>query len=153
MKKKVEVVLLKNVAKLGKHTQVVNVSAGYARNYLLPNGLALLYDKAGKNYIQLKLSSKDKLTAKIEQSKEYLINELSNKVLLFERKVSKKGTLYGSINTSDIINEIKKITGVKILSDMIILSEHIKKPGEYDYTLILSPEVQHKLKFRVDGIK
>lgn len=154
MKKKVKLVLLKNIPKLGKCNDVVNVAAGYARNYLLPNNLAILYDNSGKNYVNQKLNAKEKILAKINKSNDKIINSLLNNVLTFERKVSKKGTLYGSVTVLDIINEIKKITGIKILEDMIVLNEnvHIKKPGEYTYTLILSPDIKYDFKLKIEGV-
>lgn len=152
MKKKTEVVLLKDVNKLGKKNQVVKVALGYARNYILPQGVGMLNNVAGKNYVNAKLSAKERQLKKIDSMKDQILSSLLKNNLVFERKISKKGTLYGSVTVSDIVNVIKSTVGVKIIDSMVVLPDHIKTVGEYTYTIVFSPENKVDFKMQVKPI-
>ena len=134
------VLLREDIDALGGRGEVVKVKAGYARNYLLPQGLATLATKGNVKQIEqeraalLKRAAEEKSTAELQKDQMGVIE------LAFERKAGEGGTLFGSITTMDIA-EALQAKGYEIDRKKIALRQPIKETGEYTVNVKLHREV------------
>lgn len=139
-----KVILKEDVEGLGLIGSLVNVSDGYARNYLLPRNLAV--EANPKNLKRLE-HEKRQIMAKAERVKrsaEDLAKRLSNMRLEIVTKAGDEGKLFGSITTMDIADAISK-HGIDIDKRKILLSEPIKRIGTYEVSAKLHPDVTARL--------
>lgn len=125
-----KVILIQNVASLGKVGDTVKVSDGYGRNYLIPKGLAM--EATTKNVKVLDHNKKAILqrNAKEQKKADLLKGQLEGLTCTIERRVGEQGKLFGSVNTKDIEEALKK-QGVDIDRKNIVLDEVIKTLGEF----------------------
>lgn len=143
-----ELLLKVDVENLGTRGQIVRVRAGYGRNYLLPQNLAVEATPTNVNLIErqrqhlLKLAAQELATAKTSA------DQLTSTTLTFARKVGAHGLLYGSVTAMDIA-EALKAQGTEIERRKILLKDPIKEPGEYEVAVKLHAEVKPLLKIVV----
>jgi large subunit ribosomal protein L9 len=143
-----DVLLCEDVDNLGQRGQVVRVRAGYGRNYLLPQGLAIAASAGNKRMIEeqrrllAKREQREHLSAKSEAEK------LQGIELRFDRRVGEHGMLYGSVTALDIVDALKE-KGVQVERRRVSLREHIKEIGEYDVTIKLHRDVSPVIKVLV----
>jgi large subunit ribosomal protein L9 len=143
-----DVLLKEDVDNLGNRGQVVRVRAGYGRNYLLPQGLAIKASAGNKRMIEeerralAKREDREKTSAQTEASK------LDGLELRFDRRVGEHGILYGSVTVLDIVEELKKL-GYPVERRRVGLREHIKEVGDYDVTIKLHRDVTPIIKVKV----
>ena len=103
-----KVILLKDIKKLGKKDEIINVADGYARNYLFPNKLAVIASETGREILQgEKLDREKEHERKREEAKE-IAKKLEDITLKFDVKTGKDGRVFGSISTKQIEAELKK---------------------------------------------
>lgn len=135
-----KILLREDIENLGGRGEVVRVKAGYARNYLLPQGLATLATKGNVKQIEqerewlLKKAAVEKSTAEAQG------NQMSGVSLSFERKAGESGQLFGSVTTMDIA-EALQAKGYEIDRRKISLKDAIKETGEYHVSVKLHREV------------
>lgn len=143
-----DVLLCEDVDNLGQRGQVVRVRAGYGRNYLLPQGLAIAASAGNKRMIE----EQRRLLAKREQREHVTATTEAEKLqgleLRFDRRVGEHGILYGSVTALDIMEALKE-RGVQVERRKIGLREHIKEVGEYDVTIKLHRDVAPAIKVLV----
>ncbi len=140
-----EVILTKDVNKIGRLGSVVKVKDGFARNFLFPNGLAI--EANASNMAKLEQNRK-KLEQEQEKKKEEAVNlkkRLDVFSLTLSALVQSDETLYGSIAAVDICNALKE-EGIEIDKSCIILESPIKSLGIYEIPFKLHHEVEGKLK-------
>ncbi len=143
-----EIILKKDVAKLGKAGDIVKVKDGYARNYLIPKGLAI---PANQKNIKALENQRKIILIKIEREKkklQALAEKLEGLVLVMYRKVIKEDRIYGSVSEVDILNLLKE-KGIEIDKSQIILEEPIKKIGVFEVPIKLSSEKTINIKIEV----
>lgn len=134
------VLLREDIDTLGGRGEVVKVKSGYARNYLLPQGLATLATKGNVKQIEgeraalLKKAAIEKATADAQKE------QMSSIALEFERKAGEGGTLFGSVTSMDIAAALQG-KGYEIDRRKIVLREPIKETGEYTVKVKLHREV------------
>lgn len=134
------VLLREDIDTLGGRGEIVKVRAGYARNYLLPHGLATLATKGNIKQIEgeraalLKKSAIEKATAEAQKE------QMSSISLVFERKAGEGGTLFGSVTSMDIAAALQGM-GYETDRRKIVLREPIKETGEYTVKVKLHREV------------
>lgn len=140
-----KVILLKDVKGQGKKNQVVNVSDGYATNYLLPRKLAEVANDGNVNALNKKneLERKKKL-AEIEEAQEQA-EKLKNKEIIIITKTGDSGKLFGAITNKDIAIELKEKFGLEIDKKKIDM-DTIKLMGTYTIEVKLYAEVSAKMK-------
>ena len=143
-----EVILNESIESLGKAGDIVNVSDGYARNYLIPKGIAIVANK--KNLVQIEKQRAAILerAAKIRQEFEALAEQLEKLELEIPVKVGEEEKLYGSVTTMDIAKAIED-KGYQVDRKKILLPEPIKSLGEYEVPVKLSPDVTATVKVKV----
>lgn len=126
-----KVILKRDVPKLGRAYDVIDVNEGYANNFLFPNGLAI------KGTFELIQSAEKKKLEKEGQKKmkhslfEKTILELKGKEFTIKKPVNDKGTLFSKIHEKDICEIIEKNTGTKLEEKMVVLEKPIDKTGTY----------------------
>jgi large subunit ribosomal protein L9 len=143
-----EVILLKDVFKLGYKDDVVTVKPGYANNYLIPQGLAMLATKANLKTIEENKKQALFKQNKIKAAAEELASQLKGVELSVPMLVSKDGKIYGSVTPLQIINLLKE-KGFDIDRKKVEIRDEIKTLGDYVAILHLHKEVLVELKFSV----
>lgn len=140
-----KVILLQDVKKLGKKGDVVDISDGYARNFLFPRKLA---EEANNNNIHIlntkKENERKKKLAEIEAAQK-LASELKGKEIKIEAKSGESGRLFGAITSKDVAELINKKFNLSIDKKKIVM-DTIKIAGSYNVELKLYPEVSTKIK-------
>ena len=146
-----KVILLEDVKKLGKKDEIIEVSSGYARNFLIPNKKAIVADNVNLNKLEGKKSKESHLKElSLEYAKE--IKEIIEKeVLVIYAKKGKDDRLFGTITNSEIAKELKKKYNVDIDRKKIIVENPIKIVGEYVVTVKLDQGVIADLKVDIIG--
>ena len=149
MAKRSEVILRAEVEDLGHAGDVVEVAPGYARNYLLPRGLAYVATEANKHRVA---QEKKKYEEKLEQQRaqaEVLAGRLEGLVLEFRENAGEEDQLYGSVSVADIADRLEAL-GFEIERGQVKLDQPIKALGEFDVPLRLHPHVTQTIVVRVE---
>lgn len=143
-----KIILRKDVEKLGKMGDAVNVKNGYARNYLIPNDIAFLPKAGAMRRIEIEKSKQAMQLEKIKANAVELANKIANLELSIQMKVGEENKLYGSVTNQIIANKIAEMN-YNIDKNNIILEEPIKALGVYDIKIKLHPEVSTNIKIWV----
>lgn len=145
-----QILLLKDVAHLGRSGEIKHVARGYARNFLLPKKLALYADK---NTLRLKEKlqhEREQQAANDRAEAQQLASQLQNLILACTVKVDPEGHMYGSVTRSDISDLFEK-EGYTVAKQYINLKSPIKQVGVYDIELQLKEEVTCSVKLKVNS--
>jgi large subunit ribosomal protein L9 len=146
-----KIILLQDIKSLGKKGDAKDVSEGYARNFLLPKGLAEVATVASIAKIEaVRQKEKERWDAEIRSLREQAGKISGTKVAIQAKE--KKGKLFGSITPKQIVSELEK-EGLKISPSCVILKEAIKKTGQYEVEIKLADSVSAKLKLEVRGVE
>ena len=135
-----KILLREDVENLGGRGEVVKVRAGYARNFLLPQGIATLATKGNVKQIENERSALLKKVATERETAEAQAAQMGDISLKFERKAGDGGTLFGSVTSMDIADALKA-EGFEIDRRKISLKDAIKETGDYTVSLKLHREV------------
>jgi large subunit ribosomal protein L9 len=143
-----EVILREHIDNLGQRGDIVKVSDGYARNYLLPRKLALLATEGNKRQIERERARFDAREAEDRSVAQAVAARLSAVELEIPRRVGETEALYGSVTAADIV-EALATKGFDVDRRKLSLQEPIKKLGEYEVPLRLHREVTVPVKVKV----
>jgi large subunit ribosomal protein L9 len=143
-----ELILRDDIEKLGRRGEVVNVAAGYARNYLLPRGLAMAVTDANKAQIDKEKRAWEARMAKEKEEFESLAERIAELRFVAPRKVGENDLLYGSVTSADV-GDFLQSKGIEIDKRRVLIEEPIKHLGEHEVKIRLHPEVQAELKLLV----
>lgn len=143
-----EVILKQDVDRIGKAGAVVKVKDGFARNFLLPNGLAVLLTSSNLKKIEEGKIRKTAQSEKVKKEAQDLSGRLANLSLTLSVLTQDEDKLYGSIGCQEIANALKD-ENVNIDKSAIILNEPIKSLGVYEVPVKLHPEVSTTVKIWV----
>jgi len=147
-----KVILKQNVPSLGKAGTLVKVNDGYARNFLIPKGLATEADEKNVKLFEHEKSNIMRKAEKEHKSAQELAAVLSKVNITIARKIGDQDKLFGSVSVKDIEAALKE-KGYDIDRKMIVHEhgEHIKSMGEYDVKIKLAPHVEANIKLNVIG--
>ena len=140
-----KIILRKDVEKLGKIGDVVNVKDGYARNYLIPNEFAFVAKISAVRRVELEKVQRANQTEKIIIAATDLANKITDLDLSISMKVGEGNRLYGSVTSQIIATRISEM-GYNIEKNHILLEEPIKALGVYDVKVKLHSEVTTNIK-------
>lgn len=145
-----EIILLKNIDKVGRKFEIVTVKDGYGRNYLIPQGLAIVANKANRsNLTSFKRQETAKLNKKLDVFKA-IAAKLEGAELTVITKTGTSGRIFGSVTNVQIAQLLKEKLDIEIdRRDIIMPDDHIKEVGSYTASLDLHPEVEAKVRFQV----
>jgi large subunit ribosomal protein L9 len=134
------ILLREDIETLGGRGEIVKVKSGYARNYLLPQGLATLATKGNVKQIELERAALLKKAAVEKETAELQAGQMGDISLSFTRKAGEQGHLFGSVTSMDIA-EALKAKGYEIDRRKIVLKDSIKETGEFTVPVKLHREV------------
>ena len=134
------ILLREDIEHVGGRGEIVKVKAGYARNYLLPQGFATLATKGNVKQIEQERAALLKKAAIEKATAEAQLEQMSSITLKFERKAGDHGTLFGSVTSMDIADALK-LKGYEIDRRKIVLKDAIKETGEFKVNVKLHREV------------
>jgi large subunit ribosomal protein L9 len=146
-----QVILIKEVESLGQAGQTVTVKNGYARNYLIPQGLAMIASKSNLTLIENQLKAVELKEAKSRKNLESLANELNKIKLSFSLKAGEDEKLFGSV-TSQMISDSCNELGFTVNKKEIHIEEPIKTLGNHKVTVKLNSEIEAKIKIKVKAL-
>jgi len=144
-----EVILFQTIKGVGKQGQMVNVKDGYARNFLIPRGLAIESTKKNLKIYENHKKQLEMKVAKEVKNAEDVAKVLENESLTFKMKVGEGDKLFGSVTNADIAEKLKE-KGYDIDKKKVHIDEPIKSLGVYTISIKLLPEVTSKLKVWVE---
>ena len=134
-----EIILKEDVIGLGYKHDIVNVKDGYGRNYLIPQGKGVIASESAKKMLAEELKQKAKKLEKIKNDAQSVADRLAGVALTIAAKVSAQGTIYGSVNSVMIADELRKL-GFEIDRKLITIKD-VKTIGEHKATVRLHKEV------------
>lgn len=140
-----EVVLKKDYGKLGNAMDIVTVADGYARNFLIPNGVAVVATEGNKKQVAEAKRMNEKRDAKLLEEAKELLKKVEQTSCTIPVKVGEGETIYGSVSANDIA-EFLKAEGFNIEKRQVGLEEPIKQLGVYTVDINLHKGVDAKLK-------
>lgn len=146
-----KVILLKDVAGLGQTGDVKEVSEGYARNYLLRQGMVAAATAAALGNLKQHIASERRKQEKLEAEQQALSAQLGNITITFRARAGKGGRLYGSITNQDIAEAIRAQNGVSIDRRSIELPEPLRSVGTYEVPVHVAKGKEPKLTVVVES--
>ncbi len=146
-----EVILVKDVKGLGNEGEVVNVADGYARNYLLPRGLALQATKANLRALKERRETRETKVRKELAAAEKIAKQLERSKVTIRRKAGEGGRLFGSVTSKDVADAIEEALGIEVDKRRIDLIEPIKAVGSYTVSMKLHSEVSTTIDIEVES--
>ena len=136
-----KVLLLRDHDKLGKAGDIKNVADGYARNYLLPRGLAVLATDGALKQADTIRKSEEKRRARLYAEAQAVANQLTGTTLTFHALVGETGKLYGSITANDIVEAIKREKGIEVDKRKVDLREPLRSLGTHSVPIRLATDL------------
>lgn len=146
-----KVVLNSDVEKLGRKGDVVEVAAGYARNFLLPRNLAIFATKGSLKQAESLLRARSDRDAKELAVFTELATRISSTPLVIAARAGAEGQLFGSITNADIAEALEKALGQPIDRRKVVLADPIKSAGSHQFEVNLATEVTAKGMVEVTG--
>ncbi len=149
---KTEVILVKPISGLGGESDQVQVAAGYARNYLIPEGLAIPVTAANKRQLEVLQARRTARESRELNAATELAGSLSKLLLTLKVRTGEDGRLFGSVTAANISTELKQQFDVDVDRRKIHLTEPIKTLGEHKVDLRLHGEITAELRVKVESI-
>ncbi len=146
-----KVFLKQDVAKIGKKGQILDVKEGYARNFLIPGGLAVEASGGAMKQIEEEKKASDRHKAKEKEEAQDLAKKIEAVSVLLKHKAGEEGRLFGSITSAEIAEALKH-KNFNIDKKKIVLDEPIRLVGDYEVKIKLHPEVAAHLNVQVEKI-
>ena len=144
-----QIILLEDVKTLGKKGDIVEVSDGYARNFVLPKKLGVEANAKNKNDLKLQKANADKIAKEQLEAAQELAGVLETKEVTLTMRSGEGGRAFGSISSKEIAQAAKSQCGLELDKKKIQLPEPIKALGVYEVGVKLHPKVTGKLKVKV----
>lgn len=145
-----QVILKRDVKDLGAKGALVNVADGYARNFLLPRGLAVPATDGNLKQRQQKIGVQQARTERLLDSAQVLAERLDGLSITVRARSGEGGRLFGSVTSQDVVDGVKQVAGVDVDRRKVLLPEAIKTLGTYRVQLRLHPKVRTVVELRVE---
>lgn len=143
-----ELILKEDVKSLGFKNDVVKVKNGYGRNYLIPEGMAVLATSSNLKVMRENLKQAAHKAEKMLKDAQDIAASIGDMVLEIKAKAGETGRIFGAV-TSLQLSDALKSKGIEVDRKRISLPKEVKNLGEYEATIILHKQVTHKVKFEV----
>ena len=145
-----EIILIQDVKNLGYKNDIVNVKPGYARNFLIPQGMAILATESARKVLAENMRQQAYKQEKIKKEAQELAAVLEGLSLRIPAKAASTGKIYGSVNNVQIANAIKEAKGIEIDRKQILVDDDtIKEVGNYKAKVRLHKDVTVEISFEV----
>ena len=144
-----EVILKQDLDNLGYADEIVKVRPGYAMNYLIPRGLAIIANETNRKVLTEVKKQRSHKAQKLKGDAESVAKQLEAITLKIGAKVGESGKIYGSVNSLQIADALSKHDVIVDRKKIHLDTEHIKSPGLYTATVNLHKDVKAKINFEV----
>ena len=145
-----EIILIQDVKNLGYKNDIVNVKPGYARNFLIPQGMAILATESARKVLAENMRQQAYKQEKIKKEAQELAAVIEGLSLRIPAKAASTGKIYGSVNNVQIANAIKEAKGIEIDRKQILVDDDtIKEVGNYKAKVRLHKDVTVEISFEV----
>lgn len=145
-----DIILTQDVKNLGYKNDIITVKSGYARNYLIPQGFAILATESARKVLAENLRQQAYKLEKIKKDAEGVAAVLEGLTLRIPTKAGETGKIYGSVNNVQIANAIKEAKGIEIDRKQIMLDENtIKEVGKHNVKIRLHKDVMVEIELEV----
>jgi len=146
-----EVILKQDVEKLGFKDEMVDVKPGYARNYLIPRGMAVFATVSEKKMLEETVRQRAHKEAKIREEAEGRAAKLEKATIKIGAKVGENGKIFGSVNTIQLADALKELGQDIDRKNISIKNEPIKEIGTYEADVVLHKDIKQTIEFEVVG--
>ncbi len=143
-----QVILKEDVINLGYKDDIVTVKDGYGRNFLIPQGKAVIASESAKKVLAENLKQRAHKLAKIKEDAEAMAAKLKDVSLTIGAKTSSTGTIFGSVTNIQVAEALEKV-GFEIERKIIFIKETVKEVGNYKAVIKLHKEVSVEVPFEV----
>jgi large subunit ribosomal protein L9 len=143
-----EIILKEDIAGLGYKNEVIDVKPGYGRNYLIPQGFAVIANSSNKKVMEENIKQAAHKVEKIRKDAQDLADAIGETTLEIPAKVGESGKIFGKVTTLQIADALK-VKGFNIDKKKISFESEVKTEGDYTVLLDLHKEVKHKVNFKV----
>jgi large subunit ribosomal protein L9 len=143
-----ELILKDDIKGVGFKNDIVTVKPGYGRNYLIPQGLAVMADKSNKKVVAENIRQAAHKAEKIKTEAQAVADQIGDMSLEIPARVGEQGKIFGKV-TELQISEALKNKGISVDRKKISIDQDVKTTGEYTATIVLHKEVKHQVKFNV----
>jgi large subunit ribosomal protein L9 len=143
-----KVILKEDVKNMGNMGQIIDVAAGFARNYLVPRGLAIEANVKNVKSLEHEKRVIQEKAKKIKNQAQDFAGKVSGKTVIIKAKAGEEGKLFGSVTTMDIAEQLKS-EGIDIDRKKISLDEPIKRLGSYSVKVKVHPEISAEVNVQV----
>ena len=143
-----EIILKEDIANVGYKDDIVNVKNGYGRNYLIPQGKAIIASASAKKVLAENQKQRAHKLAKIKQDASDIAAKLEGLTLVIGAKTSSTGTIFGSVTNIQIAGELSK-QGFDIDRKVIFIKESVKEVGNYTAQVRLHKDISIEIPFEV----
>jgi large subunit ribosomal protein L9 len=145
-----KVVFIEDISAKEKKGDIKEVSNGYARNYLLPRGLALPATSGALKAAEKISQARERKRVRLHDEYAELAKQIEGKELRFKGKASSKGTLHGSITSADIADRLSSLINVDIDKKKIALKNSLHNIGEYEIDVVFTRDATAKIKVVIE---
>ncbi len=143
-----EIILKDDVKGLGYKNDLVTVKSGYGRNYLLPQGLAMLADKSAKKIVAENVRQAAHKAEKVKADAQAVADQVGTQVFDLPAKIGETGKIFGRVTTLQLTEALKN-KGIDVDRKRLSFDQEPATAGDYTATLNLHKEVKHTINFRV----
>ncbi|KAA9325983.1 50S ribosomal protein L9 [Adhaeribacter soli] len=143
-----EVILRDDVKGLGFKNDIVTVKPGFGRNYLIPQGLAVMADKSNKKVVAENIRQAAHKAEKVKADAQAIADQIGDMTLEIPARVGESGKIFGAVTTLQL-SEALKAKGIDVDRKKISFDTDVKTAGEYTASIVLHKEVKHQVKFNV----
>jgi large subunit ribosomal protein L9 len=148
---RMKLILTQEVDGLGAPGDVVDVAAGYGRNYLLPRAFAISWTRGGEKQIDLIKRARSAREIRTLEEAQSVAGQLQKLTVRLKRRAGTNGRLFGSVGTSDIADAVRTAGGPELDRRKIFVTDPIKTAGTYKVQVRLHPEVTASVGIEVTG--
>ena len=145
-----EVILKDDVKGLGFKNDIVTVKPGYGRNYLIPQGVAVMADKSNKKIVAENVRQAAHKAEKVKSDAQAIADSIGDMTLEIPARVGESGKIFGAVTTLQLSDALKN-KGIEVDRKKISFDQEVKTAGEYTASIVLHKEVKHTVKFNVVG--
>ncbi|MCI8434051.1 MAG: 50S ribosomal protein L9 [Lachnospiraceae bacterium] len=144
-----KIILLQDEKKLGKKGDIVEVSEGYARNYILPKKIGAEASAKNMNDLKLKKANDAKVAQEQLDAAKALAADLEDRIVTIRIKAGEGGKVFGSVSAKEIAAAVKEQCGIEIDKKKLQLADNLRNFGSYEVGIKLHPQVTGKLTVKV----
>ena len=147
-----DIILIQDVKSLGKKGEIVKVSDGYARNFILPKKLGLEANAKNLNDLKLQKAAQAKLEKEQLEAAQELGKKIDGSSVTIRIKTGENGRVFGSVSVKEIAEAMQEQLGLTIDKKKISLANPIRNEGTFSASVKLHPQVTSELTVKVEGI-